>query len=434
VNSGKVLVVVPNERLRRRRLEHGWTLQDVADGLDALAFPELGKPHLGVTAAMVGDWERGKHKPRAPYPRLLCKLFNATAVELGLVWSSGAEESTLEAMQRRSFLQGLGAVTGSAVASVTVEPWARLTAALSQPSRVDRQTVNELEHVTTSLERLESQVSPRALLGPVVGHLATVASLLRGSPRSSLERRLCSIAGETAGLAGWLTWDLDDRRAAGAYFRAGIQAAQEANDKPLGAYLVGSSVVQPAYRERPYARLRRLEGRTHGFTRSDANPSTRAWLVTLEAEAHALAGDERATLQALDEADAAMSRSPEEDITRRPRIAFFDRARLIGERGVALSRLGKSEAAQGVLEDALSSLDPEVVKTRPRLLSALATAQVRQGNIDEACRLGIDALGLAAQQQVGPNLQDVRKLRLELQPWRDSRAVKELDEQLAAVG
>jgi hypothetical protein len=59
---------------------------------------------------------------------------------------------------------------------------------------------------------------------------------------------------------------------------------------------------------------------------------------------------------------------------------------------------------------------------------------VRQGSIDEACRLGGDALGLAARQQVGPNLQDVRKLRLELEPWRNSRAVKELDEQLRLAG
>jgi hypothetical protein len=93
------------------------------------------------------------------------------------------------------------------------------------------------------------------LLGAVVGHLNTVAALLQGS--LAARRQLSSIAGETAGLAGWLVYDLEDRRAAGAYFRAGIQAAQEANDRPLGAYLVGSSCAQPAW-ERPHARLRRL--------------------------------------------------------------------------------------------------------------------------------------------------------------------------------
>jgi hypothetical protein len=148
-----------------------------------------------------------------------------------------------------------------------------------------------------------------------------------------MQRQLSSIAGETAGLAGWLAFDMEDRRAAAAYFRAGIEAAQEANDRALGAYLVGSSCVQPAYRERPQARLRRLQGQTFGFQTFDANPSTRAWLITLEAEAHALAGNERAALIALDAADTAMASAAEEDNARRPRAAFFSPARLIGERG-----------------------------------------------------------------------------------------------------
>jgi tetratricopeptide (TPR) repeat protein len=158
---------------------------------------------------------------------------------------------------------------------------------------------------------------------------------------------------------------------------------------------VGSSCVQPAYRERPYARLRRLQGRTHGFAAADANPTTRAWLVTLEAEAHALAGSEAPSLRALDQAESIIDGVGEEDAARRPRAAFFTNAYLEGERGVALSRLGKRAAAQQVLEAALGSLDPEKVKTRPRLLSALAAAHVQQGNIDEACRIGSDALGPA---------------------------------------
>jgi ATP/maltotriose-dependent transcriptional regulator MalT len=129
-----------------------------------------------------------------------------------------------------------------------------------------------------------------------------------------------------------------------------------------------------------------------------------------------------------------MSRSADEATTRRPRVAFFNRAYLDGERGVALARLDKPQAAQDVLAAALASLDPEAMKTRPRLLTALATAHVRQGDIEEACQLGTDALALATQQEVAPNLQDVRKLRLELEPWRDSRPVRSLDERLALAG
>jgi tetratricopeptide (TPR) repeat protein len=154
----------------------------------------------------------------------------------------------------------------------------------------------------------------------------------------------------------------------------------------------------------------------------------------LKPEAHALAGDAGKCLRVFDEAEAAMSRIGEEDESRRPRLAFFDPDRLVGERGVALARLGQSDAAQDVLAPALASLDPSVVKTRPRLLSALGTAHVQQGDVDRACELGVEALGLAARQEVQPNLQDVRKLRLDLEPWRHSQAVKDFDEHLRAVG
>jgi hypothetical protein len=142
----------------------------------------------------------------------------------------------------------------------------------------------------------------------------------------------------------------------------------------------------------------------------------------------------RPACRALDQAEAIISAAGGEDTARRPRVAFFDRARLVGERGVALTRLGRSADARQILESALGSLDPEMVKIRPRLLSALATAHVHEGNIDEACRIGADALALADRQQVTTNLQDVRRLRLDLEPWHDTQAVRELDEQLAVVG
>ncbi len=62
-----------------------------------------------------------------------------------------------------------------------------------------------------------------------------------------------------------------------------------------------------------------------------------------------------------------------------------------------------------------------MVKVRPRLLSALATAHVHEGNIDEACRIGSDALALAERQQVTTNLQDVRRLRLTSNPGATRR-------------
>jgi hypothetical protein len=40
-----------------------------------------------------------------------------------------------------------------------------------------------------------------------------------------------------------------------------------------------------------------------------------------------------------------MSKADEEDTSRRPRVAFFNRNYLVGERGVALARLEQPAAA-----------------------------------------------------------------------------------------
>jgi len=412
--------------LRSQRAERRWSRRRLAYELRQRARAH-GEQLPGDESVIktIARWEHAEHRPDDFYAGLLLEAFGKTAL------ANMAGPSILEPVERRAFLRGLGAVTGFGAGFAILEPWERLSAALRRPSRVDAQTVDGLEHVTVLLEQMESQVSPASLLGPVVGHLENIGRLLAGSPPDALDQRLCSLAGETAALAGWLSWDLKDgRAAAAAYFRAGLEAATEAGDRALGAYLVGSSCVEPACRERPIARLRRLEGQTFGFARSHATPETRSWLVTLEAEAHALAGDQARTLRALEEAEAAMSRAGEQGEARRPRVVFFDAPRLAGERGVALARLGQPDAAQEALRPALASLDPSVVKTRPRLLTALATAHVQQGDVDEASRLGSEALGLVARQPAQSNLQDVRRLRLELEPWRDAQAVREFDEQL----
>lgn len=336
-------------------------------------------------------------------------------------------------MHRRSFLRG-SAVAGLALLApshTTNEPWERLSAALRRPSGLDRDIVDDLERVTVHLESLESQLAPKALLGPVGGHLDNLARLLADGLPSATHARLCSLAAETAGVAGWLTWDLDKGVEAGAYFQSALQAARDAGDHALGAYLVGSAACQPSYKEQPTARLRQLDGETFGFAKRDATPATRAWLSTLEAEAHVLLGDAVGAMKALDQAERALA--ADDGQTGRPRLTFFDEAYLIGERGMTLSRLGESREAREALYLALSTLDQDMVKSRPRLLSALACTHVAEGDVDEACRVAADAVVIVQQLQVEPNLGAILELRQQLEPWASSAVVRELDDRLASI-
>ncbi|MGH3778908.1 MAG: helix-turn-helix domain-containing protein [Pseudonocardiaceae bacterium] len=345
----------------------------------------------------------------------------------------GAEQNRRTFLRNATILAGTTAAAGATIAARGDEPWQRLTAALRGTTHVDTTTVINLERVTVGLERLEAHMSPTALVGAVIGHLDAIARLLRVPMRIPLRQHLCSVAAETSALAGWLTWDLDTTPAtAAAYFRAGLDAADDAGDRAIGAYLVGGLCIQPSYREQPGNRLRNLDGSTLGYAQADASPATRSWMACLEAEAHVMAGDERAALTALDRAESILEHASGDDpIQRRPRISFFDHARLLGERGVAMARLGRAEPAQAILTDAMSSLDPTMTKIRPRLLAELASSAIQRGDIDTACRHASDALVMAADLQVQPNLQDVYRIRRDLNLWADTTPVRDLDRRLA---
>src|SRR4029450_7771066 len=213
---------------------------------------------------------------------------------------------------------------------------------------------SDLEAVTASLESQYAALAPVTLTGAVQGHLATITQLLDGHPPAGLQTRLYSLAGEVAGLAGWLSSDMGKHARALIYFDNGIKAAQEAKDQPLGAYLLGSVTTLPAFREHsPQATIHVLREETRGFRAHDATPTTRAWLASLDAEASAMVGDASGALDALDRSDGIIETVEEADHAR-PIVSFFDRARLAGEQGLCFVRLRRVDRAQRAFQTRLA--------------------------------------------------------------------------------
>src|SRR5579884_3638994 len=259
-------------------------------------------------------------------------------------------------------------------------------------------------------------VSSHLLLGPAVGHLESVTNLLQGSMTPSIRERLCSLAGRAAGLVGALKWNLDDWEAAITYFRVGMEAAREANDRALGAYLMARAACRPPHREDPASRLQRLRQGWHGFTPADASPSTQVWLAAKEADAHALLGRTDDCLRALDRAESLLARLDEEAAVRPPPPLVSD-TWLAGERGASLANLG-----------------PTSERDRLWLLAALAFTFVADGEPEEACRVGSTTLSRAAATHLQPvvHLLGVDLPRA-LGPYRDRPTVRELEEQARSL-
>ena len=126
--------VVANERLRAQRICEAGPWRTWPEGnLDAGI--EIGERQVAVTRHLVSRWERGITMPRAPYPKLLCRLFQTTAEELGLVGpfrqvpaSVTMQGSTIEDrddVERREFLDLFSSAAKAAAVWAVLPPGVR---------------------------------------------------------------------------------------------------------------------------------------------------------------------------------------------------------------------------------------------------------------------------------------------------------------------
>ena len=78
--------------------------------------------------------------------------------------------------------------------------------------------------------------------------------------------------------------------------------------------------------------------------------------------------------------------------------------------GTSLVTLRQPDAAQPVLDAALAAQDPGHLKARSIGELAVATTYVQQREVDQACAIASQALGLPADQRIGPITQRAQDL------------------------
>jgi tetratricopeptide (TPR) repeat protein len=398
----------PNERLLAQRLRRGWSLEDVARELLDLSI-RLDDRKLGVSPTMVYNWEKGRHRPRSPYPRLLCLLYECSADDLGL-YGPGA----LGELPRR--------------ASGLVVP-AFGAGRPERPLHVSEATVRNLETVTAAYRRMYHTVAAHDLIDDVAQHAKTTAGFWRRTADPTLRHDLAAAASEITMLAGRMSFfDLGRPSEAEPYYQDALDAARDAGDRPLQAVVLGNKSFLPRSRGDIAGALRLLD---EAKRLVPDEPVIRSWAMALEAMTHAWAQEPVGSLGALEGAEAVLDDA-------RPGqgpawFDYYDRSRLAGFKGQVHIRLAQPDSAHTVLEEAIGALNPEAAKQRACYLADRATVCVDEGEVEQACQLGIQALQLLGEVEYETGVQRVRDLRVKLRPWRNHPAVADLTEQLLLV-
>ena len=422
----------PNERLRHQRRLRGWTLDEVAEGLHRLS---MSGAELGVDAHMVGRWERGVRRPAPRYVALLCRLFELPADELGLVDEAVEAAETVDKeddVRRRQFLQYMSVVTGA-----TMLDWDRLAAMLrGQLGPGDRVLVDDLEVITRSYARQVETVAPGSLLPALRSHLAMLSGSLHAGQPEPVRRRLLSLTGETAVLAGRLSWLLDNRGEARQCWTLACDLAREASDDTLLAEALGnqrvfhSTIPNRGQYGRPDRAIALLDAAEECLSPASP-PYPRMMVLLLRAEDRAAVGDADASARDLEAAERAIATATGPD---QGFYAGWDASRIAGYRGSCALALGRPEEASAVLESALEQTDDTLLGQRCAVMTDLATAYAMQREVEQSADLLMDSANVAERAGLSELLHRVTGARQHLDPWSDVPAVALLDERLAAAG
>lgn len=201
---------------------------------------------------------------------------------------------------------------------------------------------------------------------------------------------MAAVGSEAASLVGWLAWDMADHGSARTWYGSAIKAARTAGDPLLGAYQTGS-LTQFEVEAGNTAEGLRLIARARRQLGPDLPAIAAAWLASIEAVAHATAGDERATERSLRSCEQHTARVPREDPPPWPWVFSFDDRKVASCHVVCGARLGRPQWGLSSQEIA-TALSSGHEKQRALLTLDVATGHLSTGRVDSAFALATRAV------------------------------------------
>jgi transcriptional regulator with XRE-family HTH domain len=369
--------------------------------------------HLGVAERTVAKWEAGGS---AMVPVLVMQAALDTVLERAADQAKGRFGMLLAATWDPA---------GSADSAVTLGGSRRAERML----RLSEETASNLAAVTASYRRMYHTVDAHDLIDGVAQHVRTTRAYWRRTTDPELRPSLAAITSQTAMLAGRMSF-FDPGRPSQAepYYQTALEAAAGAGDRALQAVALGTKSFIPRDRGDFDGALHLLR-QAQDLTADE--PTIRSWATALEAMTHSWAHQPNQSLATMERAEALLDQARAD--ARPTWFDYYDPARLAGFQGLIRIRLGDPETAQTLLDAAIAALPSQAAKQRACYLADQATVYANAGEVEAACQLGIQALGILDELDYATGVQRVRDLHSKLRPHWAHPAVAELTEQLLLV-
>jgi hypothetical protein len=292
-------------------------------------------------------------------------------------------------------------------------------------------TIQYLDQAIERIARRYLTAEPAELTEEVRLHVAWVRRLLDNSRAPAQHHRLYVQLGYLTGILAHLSLAQGDHDATQAYCAAAMQAADEAGDRQLRAWILSIQAMLAAYTNRHQDAIDLTNAGLEAT--GQRATSTAVKLASLQARAHVTLGDQQAAEAALSLARQTMAQVPPEEQDRG--LFAFPEEKLASHEGQVWLQLGAAERAQESLQRALRLLDSATGQRRSPVDQAmvhlhLARSHAELGQFDEACQQAERALALHRQRPVDQTRRRAHELATLLTLYDESEATQKILQEL----
>ena len=342
----------------------------------------------------------------------------------------------VDRMNRRELLQLLGWAASTVAAppvvrSLDVEEQKRLARAIVSPSRVDGQVIDHLDATLRHCQLQEDALGSRAVLPTLLGQRNLVHDLLAECP-DNLRVRLLSTYSNMSTSIGYYFFELNDVNRSRRYYEQARAAAHDAGSTELSIYALCEWSYTESWQGQAAANGIDLAAVAQSLVSKTEDPLMRVGAAQRAATAYAFDGQHKACMVELERAQDSLASARQ--VSAESPAYFWNEGYLTSHRSECLLRLGKPQEAAASASAGLMLYDKSFVDGYAVCMLHLGNAHLQSGEIDEAAQVIGSAASLAARTRSARLVKELRTTRARMQPWQDTQAVRELDEQLAEIG
>jgi hypothetical protein len=253
------------ERLRawREDTKH-WSRAEFRDEVEAASHKIREQRGQKLDERLIGRWENGKVlRPQGFYRRILVHMgaplplaARPTALRKNVDFLAGVEmwglRTTLQMLRtemgdevnRRFFIAQSGLSLAGIANPWLLDPVDRIVDSIDG-RRIGHTTITDIESITATRRRMDDALGGGSLLSAVREDLRVSITLLtRAAYSADVGRRLYAATAEQARLASWLCFDTGRHELAQHYTQMALRAAHAAEDRQIGANVLGFGAYQ----------------------------------------------------------------------------------------------------------------------------------------------------------------------------------------------